>query len=50
MPGHQGRLVVLDAGALLEPEPDDTRSPDDLVQEAGALIQLLQGLQKAVKP
>lgn len=49
MPGHQGRLVVLDEEALKDPEPDDLQSPDDLLREAEAMVHLLQGLQKAVK-
>jgi hypothetical protein len=49
MPGHQGRLVLLDLAALDEPEMDDTQSPDDLIREAEAMVSLLSGLQKAVK-
>lgn len=50
MPGHQGRLVLMDEDALQDPDPTDAQSPDDLIQETEQLIQLLQGLQKAVKP
>jgi hypothetical protein len=50
MPGHQGRLVLMDEAALQDPDPSDAQSPDALIQEASALLQLLEGLQKAVKP
>ena len=50
MPGHRGRLVVLDEDALKPPDPDDQRPTEDLIQEAEALLSLLGGLQKAVKP
>lgn len=50
MPGHQGRLVLMDEGALQEPSTTDAQSPDSLIREASALLQLLEGLQKVVKP
>lgn len=50
MPGHQGRIVILDEDAMQEPEMDESQSPEDLLREAEAMVQLLQGLQKAVKP
>ena len=50
MPGHQGRVVILDEVAMQEPELDESQSPEDLLREAEAMIRLLEGLQKAVKP
>ncbi len=48
MPGHRGRLVIMDVQALESPAPD--ASPDDLICEAGDLADLLTELQKVVKP
>ena len=50
MPGHQGRLVLLDEEALIEPELGADQSPDDLIREAEALMSVLGGLQEVVKP
>jgi hypothetical protein len=50
MPGHQGRLVLLDLDGLQEAQADDTGPPDVLVQEAERLAEVLRGLQQAVKP
>jgi hypothetical protein len=49
MPGHQGRLVLMNEDALQDPDSADAQSPDDLIREASELLQLLEGLQKAVK-
>lgn len=50
MPGHRGRLVILDLDGLQEAQADGTSPPDDLVREAEMLADVLKGLQKAVKP
>jgi len=50
MPGHQGRLVLLDEDAIKPPEPGDQRSTEDLLREAQAMVDLLTGFQKVVKP
>ncbi len=47
MPGHRGRLVLMDTQALESPDPN--ASPDDLIREAGDLAKFLAELQKAVK-
>ena len=48
MPGHRGRLIIMDALALENPAPD--ASSDDLLREANDLVSLLTELQRVVKP
>ena len=53
MPGHHGRLVLLDSVALEERVEDaasSARSIDDLVQEAAEMTQVLKSLRGILEP
>ena len=47
MPGHHGRLIVLDDEALKEPPADS--SVDDLVREAEQMTELLEALKGVIR-
>ena len=47
MPGHRGRLVLLREQDTESVDPD--KSPEDLMEEATRLADLLSGLKAAVK-
>lgn len=47
MPGHYGRLIVMDDEALKGPPPD--ASVDELLKEAGQMANLLEALKGAIR-